>query len=310
LIFKFTKKSFWLFLAICLFSIILAGCCKTCLLSRSELSSIKEVSSYGYQNSTQLTAGNKSAVIIPYKSGEIVDYSINDENIFNSKEPTCLLLTLDDTKAKSFPFISSTNKNGLSYKRSVDDVSVIHSFDMNFNNGDLFETYEVNNKSEKTFSSSAKLNINLTGHGFILLPNDISIMSHNSFISSDYDEIEKCISEHEDNFIINSSKLVGHSFNVKPNSGWFAYVNKHSILLVNYSTFTRSKIPLESKLTISADKNGVHVTVTSNTFQIMPESLHSKKIKYVIVELKSDVETETEMIVALKKIGIPPLLSR
>jgi len=310
LIFKNMKKSFWLFLLISSFSVILAGCCKTCLLSRAELSSIKTVTHAGNQNSIQITAGNKSAIIIPNEDGKIIDYSVNNENILSSKEATGLSLTLNNTKTASLPFISSITKSGVSYTNSTDDLTEIHSFDMNFNNGDLFETYKVNNQSAKTLYSSTKLNVNLNGHGFILLPDDNSILSNSNFISSAYDKIGEVITKHNENFIINSSKLVGNSFEVEPNSGWFAYVNKRSMLLVNYDTFTRSNAAYKPKLEVFVDKNGIRVVISCNTFKIMPKSVQSIKIKYIIVELKNDVNSESEMALALSKIGIPLLLSR
>ncbi|MCF7790445.1 MAG: hypothetical protein K9L78_04020 [Victivallales bacterium] len=303
---------------------ILTGCCRDCLITNKELSSIEKFKNKNNMNLVKINSGRKSSEIILTENKGIKSFCIDNNNILSDIYSCGIFNTYIKTNENgiwnSLKF--NPQKKQIRNKKTVifTDNSTEYNFlntrkiTMNLNNGDIHINEKISNNNTTAVFIKQDRHITLKGNGYIILP--MSILSDINNRGWEYTGKEK-IKYLNKNIKTSGNYLIVHAvpgmeLKTDPNSGWYVYLKNNLMFINRYSCKNRNGQRINILLKIKIINNLLHIYRNWENRKIQPNKNILTSGKWTLEKIDKNITNINEAATFFKesKLKIKVLIDR
>jgi hypothetical protein len=304
------KKNSYFLLFTCI-TLLLTSCCRDCLITNRELSSLKTFQNEDNKTVLKINSAWKAVELIMSDNIGIKSYSIEGKNILSQTYPGLIKTTYMQNKSgeklNNIQFKSKESEIIGSNSAIFSDIATkanlklrdVRKYSMNLDNGNLYIAEEVFNDQRIPLHIVQNDELNLKSGGYLLLP--LSIISDIntegwkfSGENNKEDFIEKYIFKSGNRLIVHV--VPGMKIEADPNSGWFAYLKNGMLFIKEFSSKDKNDKRVNKFLKIKADESILSINKVGEEKTILPDSSVKETQKWSIVPIEEKINNLSEAV--------------
>ena len=276
---------------------VLSACCRDCLITNRELSSLKKYKQ-GSDEAVNISSGWKESEIILTGNKGIVSYGIDNNNILSGIDAQYVDSSfLRDRDGEGWGLLKFTPlENGIVGKNMVifsdcqtaNRLRDVRKISMNLDNGQLTLGEEIFNEGSVSIGLRQDDSISLASGGYFLFP--LSILSNlgngrsyqpDNTMSSQ--TIQDAIAHHGNWLIVKA--VSGVNLDLESNSGWFAYQKGNLLFIKKYNCINDHGKRENRALKIKVGNGNVAVSAQGFVREIAPGHSVKETQKWNVIEV-------------------------
>jgi hypothetical protein len=295
--------------------LLLTSCCRDCLITNRELSSLKTFQDDNNNTVLKINSAWKSVELLMSNNIGIQSYSIEGKNILSKIYPglikTTYILDKSDKKSNNIEFQTLENDIIGSNSAILSDISKdkklkirdVRKYSMNLDNGNLYITEELFNDQKLPLHIIQNDELNLKNGGYLLLP--LSIISNINaegwrFTGKNKKEdfIEKNINKSGNWLIVHA--VPGIEIEADPNSGWYAYLKDGMLFIKEFNNKNVNDKRVNKFFNIKVDEDCLSINQEREEKTVLPDSSIRDKQRWSIVPVDKKVNSLLETVVLFR----------